>query len=367
LVRIVLIVGAGGSLAQASSYRQRQTREHPPLDADFFSRVLQLSEKDSALRNRVQALRRQLGDEFQNPLDGEPPAPLEQFFADVYYEVATHRSATAFEVFKTLLRLYLRVLARTTNWMAVRRDEGVLGKIMRSHLTAAHEDQLTVITFNQDLVLENIVARLPRTAGTWCLEGLYGDPTITPVTRKGANIFPLHQPGCQHRAPIRLLKLHGSLNWTLRTSKKQPTLATLFPTDRDKPIYLIDERQAILDVAEQNTGVGPGRRTWFLWPLIVPPIYDKQRITGMTVLQNLWDQAEHAVRDADRLVLLGYSLPEADVLARQMLRRGFLANRLTAIDCINPNVEIAAKLKQHLACKVVRLFHDAGTYLEYWQ
>ena len=86
----------------------------------------------------------------------------------------------------------------------------------------------------------------------------------------------------------------------------------------------------------------------------------------MTVLQQLWDQAEHALSQAERLILIGYSIPEADVLARQSMRRGYAANQtLTSVDCVNPEVDVAAKLKANLDCKVVRIFHDAETYLEH--
>jgi hypothetical protein len=282
----------------------------------------------------------------------------------VYYGVASHRSGDAFEVYKSLLQLYIRVLAITTNWMGGKRTtEGVLGKIIRREITRAHPDQLTVITFNQDLVIESVVARIPRLGNQWCLEGLYGDVGLQHVGRRGRPHFPFHQEGCIHRSPIRLLKLHGSLNWAIRTIQREPQMGTLFPTRQDKLIYMNDEREAPMGVM-RLAARGKGR-PWYLWPLVVPPIYDKQRITGMTVLQELWNQAEVAIAEADRLVLIGYSLPDADVLARQSIRGGYLANQLTSVDCVNPDVGVAAKLKANLDCKIVRMFHDTETYLEH--
>jgi hypothetical protein len=98
----------------------------------------------------------------------------------------------------------------------------------------------------------------------------------------------------------------------------------------------------------------------------VPPIYDKQRITGMGLLQAVWDQANAAIMKAERLVLFGYSLPDADVLSKQLLRTAVRRNRsLNCIDCINPDANVVTKLRQLLDSPVVRLYRDASSYLMY--
>lgn len=367
-MRTVLIVGAGGSLAQAQSLRPARDREHPPLDGSFFAKTIALAERDDEMSEYVDRFRAELaeGGLFDDPWAVSSDRSLEQFFADVYYEVVSHRSTTAFDILKYLIRIYMWVLSTTTNWMANRRSEGVLGDLVRREIRWSDPDRLTIITFNQDLVIENIVNRLPGLHGQWCLRSLYGGALLTPVFTSGDQTFPSHEEDCTHNPPIELLKLHGSLNWGLRTSESEPRLGTLFPTRRDKAVYVDDVREAEGDVAKVTTGSGAGRNTWYLWPLVVPPIYDKQRITGMSVLQTQWDRAGDAIREADRLVMIGYSIPDADVLARQMLRRGFVANQsLSAVHCVNPDVGIAAKLRTNLNCSVVHMFLDAEAYLDY--
>src|SRR6266851_8568446 len=108
----VMVVGAGGSVAQAQSLRRRwRLREQPPLDADFFSRVTRLVERDSDLRQRVNDLRRDItaaAGLVQDPW-AVPQMRLEQYFADIYYEVASARSAHALPVYLDLLGLYVEV------------------------------------------------------------------------------------------------------------------------------------------------------------------------------------------------------------------------------------------------------------------
>jgi hypothetical protein len=110
----------------------------------------------------------------------------------------------------------------------------------------------------------------------------------------------------------------------------------------------------------------PGGRSWNLWPLVVPPIYDKQRVTGMRLLQQVWDRAYDAIRTADRLVLFGYSIPDADVLARQMLRTAVRQNpRIKCVDCIDPDASIVAKLRQVFDVPAVGFFADVPTLIEH--
>jgi len=98
----------------------------------------------------------------------------------------------------------------------------------------------------------------------------------------------------------------------------------------------------------------------------VPPIYDKQRVTGMRLLQQVWDRAYERIRAADRLVMFGYSVPDADVLARQMLRTAVRVNLdLECVDCINPDATVAAKLRQVLDVPVVRVYADVPSFLDH--
>lgn len=362
-MRSVVVVGAGGSLADALSYRPRQFGAHPPLDADFFAKAESIAASDTQVRDARDALRGQLDatNRFYDPWSPGSPASLEQFFADIYYDVSSGGSG-AFDAYVDVLRLYQVVIAATTNWMAgSNRRIGALGKLLRGELKRSDPDQLTVITFNQDLVLENVIARLPRKTQTWCLRALYADPRLTDLPAQGLDTFPLHDDSCDHDTRIQLLKLHGSMNWGVRSRNQRPTRNALFPAQRDREIFCWNPK-AIYTQASLSGG-GQGRRNWYLWPLVVPPIYDKQRLVGTSVIQDMWDKATRAVERADRLLIVGYSLPEADVLARQMLRRAFAVNPLQAVHCVNPDSRVAQKLKQSLDARVVYLYHDLPTFL----
>jgi hypothetical protein len=229
---------------------------------------------------------------------------------------------------------------------------------------------LTVITFNQDLLIEVAFERIRRTS-PWCLHSLYGGVDLKPLyyPARSASAFgglfdnhPANQ--CNHAPALRLLKLHGSLNWATRRSTADPTIDTIFPRQK-KDVYVQNARHIQTGTQRMSTGPGSGRRSWYLWPLIVPPIYEKERIIGIDVIRDIWNQAATALREAQRVVVLGYSAPESDVLARQLLRRSYARNAdLFEIVVVNPDMMVAAKLKQSLACTSLTVFDDINTYMD---
>jgi hypothetical protein len=364
----VLVVGAGGSLAQAKGFRPvRAGVRRPPLDLDFFERVVLLAEESVRVTQALNRFRAGLRRVGSLPDPWLPvPSSLEQFFADVYYEVATTRSADLYDVFIALLDLYARVLEETTNWMAIRPRAGPIGRLLREELHRSEDDVLVVVTFNHDLVIENEVARLPYLGdGRWCLTSLYSGIDLEPVYSAREETFPHHDEDCEDEPPLVLLKLHGSLNWVLRTRSPDPQLGTLFPapTARQRQVFVHDSR-----TAQHYGGVlrGGQGRPWYIWPLIVPPIYDKQRVTGTGVFEDVWGQAREALAATEHLTLVGYSLPDADVFAKQLLRRGFAHNvALEQVSVVNPDPGVVRKLSNVLGPRVVRIYRDIESYLQY--
>lgn len=362
----VLVVGAGGSLAQSLSLRRRwRLREQPPLDADFFARVNRLTDRDADLQHRVSTLRASIAATqglIQDPWAG-PQMRLEQYFADVYYEVASARSSQALPVYLELLGLYVEVLCQTTNWIATHPRGGSVDRLVQREVDRNDPEEATIITFNHDLVLEGAIVRLWPDFMGGCLNALYGDLGLTELfPSAGRPTFPRHRPACTHSRPLLLLKLHGSLNWSVRTRSRNPGMNTLFPANQNRAVYLLNDREAPATPVHE---VPRGRRhEWYLWNLVVPPIYEKHRIIGMSVINRVWDMAYQRLRSASRLILFGYSMPEPDVSAQQMFRNALASNsNLKEVDVINPNAELVLKLKAVLSPRVIRLYDSVETYI----
>lgn len=355
-MRFVAILGAGASAAEAASHRPQQTREHPPLDTNFFSKVAQL---DPPLRSSLILQCRSMG--IPNPFQGPEPR-MEQVFGDIYFEVVEGRGKAqevALDGYRTLLRVYGRVLAQTTNWMWDR-PLGAIGRFLRSAIQTPDLTHLSLVTFNHDLLIENALTQLPYRQ-RWCVDQGYGPISLRPTgTTRNFPRLNRHSPDCDHSIQIEVLKLHGSLNWQVETRSHDPSYRDLFPSPQSVPtIECITDRVVSVTLSRRR-----GKRRWRLWPQIVPPIYQKLDIVSAR-FSPLWRHAAEAVERADRVAMIGYSMPATDAHATNLIRRGIRRNRtLRRVDVINHDPAIAARVGElgHTDC--VRWFREFSAYVE---
>jgi hypothetical protein len=337
-----LVLGAGASRANGLYFRAEQQRETlPPLDATFFETV------DSKGILLTPSLR----DYFRNFLGIEPtPATLrerrmEEVFADVFFDFReTPTDKGALDAYVDLVDLYIRVLRENTNWLcADGRNGAPVGRLLAEASGAS--DSLTVITFNHDLVIENEIHRRARLSRRWCLDEGYGSISSSLnvlVPQSGDPVFKLHSEGlCDHDSAITVLKLHGSMNWRVRINSARPTANALSGGATGETHLLTSRRLAGREVYVKSGG--RGRTQWKLWPVVVPPVYEKQALRG-GVIQSSWADARSAIEFADRVLFFGYSLPTLDVEAGKLFERALTKNRqIDWVDVVNPSPAAAAR------------------------
>ncbi len=347
----VLVLGAGASVAQAKGFRPKQDRDHPPLDANFFGRA--------ARHNSVAALEPILrrAKELGQPdlCSSTQPVSLEQYLGRLYFEMLTSGVTDNIEAYYDLVRLYATELLTTTNWMAGRR--GALSKLMRAELDAGN--RLSVITFNHDLLIENALAGMSanRYGRVWCLSHAYHLGSIEgTVSIPGAAQYDDDCPG-RRKEHVPIYKLHGSLNWVFRTLRAYP------PTDFAKQARKVMIWNNVQIPAEDNKLSQNAGRDWYLWPLVVPPVYEKQGfIFGK--LRPVWDAAGDALAGADRVIFWGYSFPAADVHARYFFQGAAQGNEsLRAPILINPDPTAHAALWEVVRPHSVQHFRDVRDFL----
>jgi len=331
-----IVLGAGATLANAMHFHKKRFRDsRPPLDTTFFETV---DARGISLSRWIRSyLQNFLGiDSLQTTLREHR---MEEVFKDVSYDFReTPNDAIALNAYIDLVDLYLRVLRETTNWLCEpKRKGGPIGRLLDA--AAKQADDLTIITFNHDLVIENEIERRPRLRRRWCLDAGYGsvseDLHLVNPSDSNTPMFQVHSDdSCDHTEPIQLLKLHGSLNWVVRINSERPT-AHFLKTGGGKGDVHLSTRQRI-ESREFMVRHGSGRTRWQLWPMVVPPVYAKQSMRP-EILQKTWSDARASIERADRIVFFGYSLPRLDVEAEKTVERSLLKNAaLQRIDVINP-------------------------------
>jgi NAD-dependent SIR2 family protein deacetylase len=98
---------------------------------------------------------------------------------------------------------------------------------------------------------------------------------------------------------VPLVKLHGSLNWLW--------------CPKCRKVYVEDGPVAARYKRESCTARCGG----MLQPLIIPP--NAQKGEYLKTISGLWRQARSILLSADRIVIVGYSLPDVDTSAEQLL------------------------------------------------
>jgi len=187
-------------------------------------------------------------------------------------------------------------------------------------VSVLHARRSTVISFNYDNVVEctvdghcltshsdrrqhvkshDIVDRLPPSPPAIFSEEL---PVDTLPGGKASFKGPLPLPD-RVADTFRLLKLHGSLSWywapddttgvTLQRWRSPGVFGAAQPDDDD------ERRRAL-----------PGRV-----PFIVPPTATKSSYLTNLVARELWGRARAALAEAQRLIVIGYSVPPEDQVA----------------------------------------------------
>jgi len=101
-----------------------------------------------------------------------------------------------------------------------------------------------------------------------------------------------------------------------------------------------------------------------MWPVIIPPVYNKQALIQRFIPQ-VWEDARDALQQCDHLVFYGYSLPPADIEAEKLFQRAIFKNdALTAVDVINPDPDSAARYARLAPDKPLRWYPSVSTYLK---
>jgi len=158
----------------------------------------------------------------------------------------------------------------------------------------------TIITFNYDLLFENIVLQYDGTNCNYLIPGIV--------------------PG-----RIKYIKLHGSANWLS------------CPKCKAEEIKVADATLGIRRILELRTAkcnnCGEPKE-----PLLVPPTWNKSKY--QEPIGKLWRHAIRELSEANRIIIIGYSLPETDTFFKYLLTVAIHRNKfLEKIIIINKSEE----------------------------
>lgn len=184
-----------------------------------------------------------------------------------------------------------------------------------------------VITFNYDTLLER-----PLIDRGISRRKIYFDRLLP---HQGGRPNPKADEKFMH--PL-VLKLHGSVNWRCSQSDfenivhgKAKELGKITIWSDDKPCPSPDDS---------------------ISPLIIPPIPNKP-ITATSIFSHLWTTAYEYLHEASEIVIVGYSCPPTDTLARTMFTQ-FENSKLREISIVDPGAGALASYREMIPERISR-------------
>jgi hypothetical protein len=179
----------------------------------------------------------------------------------------------------------------------------------------AHQLRMSVITFNYDTLIESAF----DTATVWDWKQSRRAFTSHLLSELPPSVLQPDSYGFPPAETFRLIKLHGSVDcWWVRGDATGATIIRAHPLAEPW-------------TAERPQRDAPPGRT----PFVVPPAAAKSSFYRNPVTRELWQRAAEALGNADRVALVGYSVPVTDLVTS-----GMLADRLTGrtvtVDVVNP-------------------------------
>ena len=205
--KIVLILGAG------STYNEGRSGKKPPLDKNFFSISRRTNKSD------VEHIQKYFLRHYNLDIcDGKQRYDsleyvMVRLFVDSYDQSI---GKMAFKNFFNLIKLFNSRLAYTTNGIKPNPWSKLHRLIFRFLDEGAEPKNMSIITFNQDILLEKTLDSIETRKKIkyllnfpYCYKISPDDYTIT-SPNSSAETF---TQGKTEKQGITILKLHGSLNW----------------------------------------------------------------------------------------------------------------------------------------------------------
>jgi NAD-dependent SIR2 family protein deacetylase len=308
-----------------------------PVDSDFFDICNVILSKNNNLAPAFSSLTEHLKTLFGLELPSEK-----------------EKQGFSMEGVTTILNLESREKGREyidalVNLICIVFDIVLSGPVSPIHqeLAIRFQQNDSIISYNYDLAVDNALMTEKALE-----EGIYNlnfDQKFEVDWRQCENI----------QSDITLLKLHGSMNWLKCT--------------RCGALLFYGNRKAVAELSYQTMKIRPFTTdlscpsclTRELKPLLISPLLEKEIYEEE--FKYPWFLAEKAIVSAERIVVIGYSLPPTDFYSEFMIRKA-LSKRFRGkpiLDVVDKNIEeISQRFEKLFGTTVRGKYKNLRDYLD---
>lgn len=181
---------------------------------------------------------------------------------------------------------------------------------MKPRMSNKDHDPVAVISTNWDILLDNSIKHAIEDDNhngvvDYCcyISSLHDDETIKP------GLWALGKG----KYNVKLLKLHGSMNW-LHCPKCQRLFVAFYNKIAEYGIYKNQNCKYCTKNFKERKTVSSALRSNLIMPTFLKDLNNFQ-------IKLIWQNASVELSEANKVVFIGYSLPQADYELRQLLSR----------------------------------------------
>ncbi|MBI3124472.1 MAG: hypothetical protein HYZ10_08705 [Ignavibacteriales bacterium] len=351
--KVVIVLGAGATFAEAP---QNSVINSPPLDKHFFSICKNKYPKDT---NSIQDY---FLKNYHRNIYNPQYDSLESVMATIYTDVFDPRlKVEASKIFIDLINLFNKRLSISTNRIEANHQRYLYRILVRLFDTNYDPKDISFITFNQDINIEKVLDFV-HSRKKWKSLEPFSFPRCYDLDMAGlATTGPTDSKECFDEpddlpAKIKILKLHGSLNWysTHKTNDFNPELFF----DPERKLQITKRKKIVHNMTYKNPS------SPYTLPVIIPPVNNKSAIMH-NQLKLVWQKAEQKLRRATEIIFWGYSLPDLDFESRNLFVRNISDNKnIRTIVVIDPNSSVVKKYIDLLGLSDVMYYKDANVFIE---
>ncbi|MBO8137776.1 MAG: hypothetical protein H0Z40_06535 [Desulfotomaculum sp.] len=294
----VYILGAGASAGYKGSY----IGETSPVSKNFFQKAVKVmnlhnikgrkfNDKSLTYNNLFSFIEKLWGVDLKDIAMKKAEIDMEEVLTLLHIEIKENPNCNTL---KKACQEYMLLMALTF-------DKILTGPPCPYHKKIADNLKAgdVVISFNYELLMDNAL----MISGKWGPEDGYG---VKCSLLYSNNI----QSAKFNPSLVKLLKLHGSLNWLYCTECDQ--LFTSIEHAGQSPRFICNHSDKVL-CAHKGC-----RHT--LLPIIIPPTMMKN-YDSMPFTQKLWRSARSALAGAEHIIVIGYSFPPTDFRTKWLFRK----------------------------------------------
>ncbi len=221
------------------------------------------------------------------------------------------------------------------------------------------EEGDVIITFNYDSIIERVLRKQCK----WSPSNGYELPVIFQKSRHDKTRLEFEN------SKIKILHLHGTIGWHRKPHNRSdyPLFdGAAFPAEALSP-GLFENSISLDPLFLRDMGIFPEvdaslpDRPSLEYRVLLAPSFLKDYEAAPVFLQ-IWQIAGEALRKADKIVIIGYSLPPADSAAMTLLLSNCEPNK---IEVVNPSANVLDRYRRLLKLPVLRPKRTLSQWLEY--